>query len=305
VQEFIKKIVITGGTHGNELTGVYLVQNWSKQPQKYHRDSFKCQLLLANRKAIVAGRRYIDEDLNRCFSMAKLQSKKALTHEHKLAYEINDRLGGKGTQDAPDVIFDLHNTTSNMGVSLIFGQVTPYVKSLLHQLQSHSPLVRLYYMPEQQSNSSYLPTISPRDICVEIGPQPHGMLVSSLYFLAQDILTCALDFTEHYNSNTSQSTLPDGAAQLSVYRHVTNIDYPRNDRNEITAMIHPQLQGADYTGITADTPIFIDFLGNSIAFAQVAPTLAQTGKEYYPVFIGEQAYLEKGIAFSLTEACVL
>lgn len=35
------------------------------------------------------------------------------------AKEINKLFGPKGTPDAYDVIFDLHNTTSNMGCTLI------------------------------------------------------------------------------------------------------------------------------------------------------------------------------------------
>lgn len=42
-----------------------------------------------------------------------------MPYEVQRAREINRMFGPKGTQDAYDVIFDLHNTTSNMGSTLI------------------------------------------------------------------------------------------------------------------------------------------------------------------------------------------
>lgn len=42
-----------------------------------------------------------------------------LPYEVQRAKEINRMFGPKGTPDAYDVIFDLHNTTSNMGCTLI------------------------------------------------------------------------------------------------------------------------------------------------------------------------------------------
>lgn len=42
-----------------------------------------------------------------------------MPYEVSRAQEINRLFGPKGSQEAYDVIFDLHNTTSNMGGTLI------------------------------------------------------------------------------------------------------------------------------------------------------------------------------------------
>lgn len=42
-----------------------------------------------------------------------------LPYEVQRAQEINRLFGPKGSPEAYDVIFDLHNTTSNMGCTLI------------------------------------------------------------------------------------------------------------------------------------------------------------------------------------------
>ena len=50
----ILNVAIVGGTHGNELTGAYLVQRWSAYPDAIIRPSFKTQLFLANPKGGMA-----------------------------------------------------------------------------------------------------------------------------------------------------------------------------------------------------------------------------------------------------------
>ncbi|HIO95788.1 MAG TPA: aspartoacylase, partial [Campylobacterales bacterium] len=65
----IKKVAITGGTHGNELTGVYLVKKWQKSPTRIKRSSFETITQLMNQQAIKEVRRYIDHDLNRSFGL--------------------------------------------------------------------------------------------------------------------------------------------------------------------------------------------------------------------------------------------
>lgn len=41
-------------------------------------------------------------------------------YEQRRAHELNAQLGPKGSQDAVDLLIDIHNTTSNMGLCLIF-----------------------------------------------------------------------------------------------------------------------------------------------------------------------------------------
>lgn len=49
-----------------------------------------------------------------------------LPYEVRRAQEINKMFGPKGSADAYDVIFDLHNTTSNMGSTLILESSTDH-----------------------------------------------------------------------------------------------------------------------------------------------------------------------------------
>lgn len=65
---------------------------------------------------------YLQQLCVKCPSMCVLQSAPGgdnLPYEVQRAQEINRIFGPKGSPEAYDVIFDLHNTTSNMGCTLI------------------------------------------------------------------------------------------------------------------------------------------------------------------------------------------
>lgn len=72
----LRRVAICGGTHGNEMTGVYLVPELERQ-QKEKGDT-SCSVLLtmvlSNPRAVKESKRYVDKDLNRCFTSAMLRS---------------------------------------------------------------------------------------------------------------------------------------------------------------------------------------------------------------------------------------
>ncbi len=92
VSDSIRKVAIVGGTHGNELTGVYLVQKFDRFPELLHRPSFECVTLLANPQAVIANQRYIDRDLNRSFDNEDLINLELAGYEANRAKEIAAQL---------------------------------------------------------------------------------------------------------------------------------------------------------------------------------------------------------------------
>jgi len=269
--EPINKIVICGGTHGNELTGVYLAK--------------KHGWLLTNPAAIEACRRYIDCDLNRCFALENLNSKKQEL-ENLRAKVINALIGPKGKESAPDLILDLHNTTANMGVTLILSQKDKELINISAHIACEFEDVHIYLQPERRSESPYLGTIARRDVTIEAGPQAHGTLNAELFFKVEQIVFRFLELVEIWNAGN----LPKIEGEIETFTEMRNVDYPRNEQGSITAMIHPSLQGMDYCELTAGMPVFIDFDGKEIFWE---------GETCYPAFINEAAYYEKGIAMSI------
>ena len=109
----IRRVAIVGGTHGNEFTGAYLVKKFERFPDLVQRPSFETMTLLGNPKAFEVAKRYIDEDLNRCFLQQDLQNPTLSSYEALRAKTLNQILGPKGNRQV-DLLLDLHSTNANM-----------------------------------------------------------------------------------------------------------------------------------------------------------------------------------------------
>jgi len=267
------KIIICGGTHGNELTGVYLAK--------------KHGWLLANPAAAEKCRRYIDCDLNRCFAMSNLNSK-AEGLENIRAKVINAMLGQKGTEDAPDFILDLHNTTANMGVTLILSHIDPDILNICAHIAKEFTYIHIYLQEEERAESPYIGTVAKTDVCIEAGPQAHGTLDAELFFKVERVIFRFLELLEVWKNGG----LPKANGKIETFSEMRNVDYPRDSEGNITAMVHPALQGKDFCELSAGMPVFLGFDGKEILWE---------GETCYPAFINEAAYYEKKIAMSLAK----
>lgn len=76
----LPRVAVCGGTHGNELSGVYLVRELlklqrevMKKEQEEDSKPALVLLVLSNPRAMQQCRRYVDTDLNRCFTHATLK----------------------------------------------------------------------------------------------------------------------------------------------------------------------------------------------------------------------------------------
>ncbi len=119
----VNTILITAGTHGNELSGIEYVKNL--QANKQLRDQLLSQahgidieLAIVNKLAVEKRTRYVEEDLNRQFSKEKLSALAGDNLEHQLAIEFNLAFGTK-YQPSRDLDSDIHNTKTNMGPRVI------------------------------------------------------------------------------------------------------------------------------------------------------------------------------------------
>lgn len=73
----LPRVAVCGGTHGNELSGVYLVRELLKAEKKVMEEeeekAVSVLMVLSNPCATQQCRRYIHTDLNRCFTHATLR----------------------------------------------------------------------------------------------------------------------------------------------------------------------------------------------------------------------------------------
>lgn len=287
----INQVAIVGGSHGNELIGVYLVKKFQKYPDLIKKASFQTLSLLGNPQAILAGRRYIDEDLNRCFTGNDLPDDKISSYENLRAKEIQQLLQFEN-QKFVDVIIDLHTTTSNMGLCIILGNTHPLLLHLAANLMAINPLVKIY-SHQQPRNSGFLRSLSDLGLAIEVGAVAQGILNAELFQQTEELVYNILDYFEAYN----QGKLSLKNNTLIVYKSLGAVDYPRNENGEIQAMIHPQLQFRDYQPLHPGDPIFLTFENKEIFY--------EGESTVYPIFINEAAYYEKGIAMYFSQKEVI
>ena len=277
------KVALVGGTHGGELTGVFLVKKFQQSPQLIQRDGIETISLIANEKAVAMGTRYIDTDLNRAFNRQDLENPQLTNHEQSLAKKIARRI----KQEKIDLIIDLHSTTANMGLTVILHSDHPYLLKLAAYLtQINSKVKILQHTLNKQS--SYLISSAELGITIEVGAIANGVLDAKLFQETEELIHAILNYLEADRKGQPLSISPS----FTIYSAIGTVDYPRNEQKEIRAMIHPQLQFQDYQPLHPGNPIFITFDGEEIFY--------QGDETVYPVFINEAAYYEKGTAMCLT-----
>lgn len=280
----IKRVALVGGTHGGELTGVFLIKKFQQLPLQIQRNGIETITLIANEKAVAMGRRYIDTDLNRAFNPQDLENSLLVNYEQSLAKTIARRI----QQEKIDFIIDLHSTTANMGLTIILHDNHPYLLRLAAYLTEISPQVKVLKHTLNQ-NAFYLINLVELGITIEVGAIANGLLDAKLFQETEEFIYAILDYLEAYQKGQPLST----PLCFTYYSTIGTVDYPRNQQGEIQAMIHPQLQLQDYKPLHPGNPMFVTFDGKDIFY--------QGDKTVYPVFINEAAYYEKGTAMCLTQ----
>ena len=206
----INTIVVAGGTHGNERTGVRLVQKWMEHPECYSSlCSAKVDLVLANPEAVRLNRRYRDFDLNRAFSQTCLDvTETPQQYEFRRAKELDALYGPKGAATKTDLLLDVHNTGSNMGNCLILSARDPFTMRASAVLTQEFDDAWIYYQPEERSASPYFGTVAKADVCIEIGPQQHGTLDAAIFEETERLVKRYLELAEEWNRGELQKRSP-------------------------------------------------------------------------------------------------
>lgn len=103
------------------------------------------------------------------------------------------------------------------------------------------------------------------------------------------------DNTVWNRSNSGKTYVSD--SQVEVFVHKKFVEFPKDKRGAINAVIHKKLQDNDYKALKPGDPIFMTFNNEVITFKEE--------ETLYPIFINEAAYYYQNIAFSLTKKIVV
>ena len=286
----VEKIAITGGTHGDELTGIYLINKYKKNPALVKREGFDTLCMHTNTGAMQKCTRYLDVDLNRAFITKDLNDPKKYKYEDILAKNINSLLGPKGgDKTAVDFIIDLHSTTSDMGLSIVIDNQSKLTWQVAAYLKEMEPTLNIFRWQGDTKEASFVNTIVNDGFAIEVGPIPQGVLRADLFFKTEKLVEHILDYFEKLNSGKIDKEYKN----IEIYDHIKLLDFPRDEDGDINATIHPNLQDNGYFKLTKGDPLFITLKGEIIRYKEE--------EEFHAIFINEAAYYEKGFAMCLSK----
>ncbi|SMY35064.1 aspartoacylase [Photobacterium andalusiense] len=284
----IKTVAVVGGTHGNEFSGIYLLRKW-QQSAALARDSFSVETVFANPKAHNDNKRYVDHDLNRQFSLADLANNELASYEQSRAKAINQQIGPKGDAKV-DFIIDLHNTTSNMGPSLILLQSDRFNRQLGAYVKMHMPnavIVLEDHTSVEQHH--FLSSIAPQGVIVEIGPQPQSVIRQDVLDWMDEMTKHILDFVHLYNTDELLPLIPS----YEAFRYHETLSLPLDEQGQRIGMVHRSVQDNDFEPLHSGDPIFTLFDGSEVFW--------KGDYEAFPHFINEAAYYDNNLAMSLAK----
>ena len=284
------KVLVVGGTHGNEPNAPWLLDAWARQPDRLQASGLALCRLLGNPEALAEARRYGERDLNRSFDPQLLADPKRLERELVRARALVAAHGPEGA-DPCLVALDLHSTTAAMGNALVLYGRRAADLALAAALQLELGLP-IYLHEADRHQSGFLVERWPCGLVIEVGPVPQGVLTATV--IEQTSLALEAALAQLAGARQGRLAQP---AQLVVHRHRCSLDLPRQADGSPAALIHPRRQHRDWQPLLPGDPLFLAADGSTIAYA---PPADLEGQPAWPVFINEAAYGEKGIALSLT-----
>ncbi|USD34561.1 MULTISPECIES: aspartoacylase [Vibrio] len=278
----LNQVLVVAGTHGNELTGLYLQKLIKDGNYSVERSTFEVKSVVANPEAVKKNVRFIDVDLNRQFSATAPVKE---SQEANLAAFFRDQ----HAQVENQLIVDLHNTTSNMGATLILLSHVPFYRQMGAYVKHRMPEANVLFEDRKPwAEQPYLCSVGQYGIMLEVGAQAHSSLTYETLELMKQLLTAILDFVELHN--LGKATM---GASYDAYRYTEEVSFPLDGDGMRLATVHPTVCGKDFEVVKPGEPLLATFFGYDVHW--------QGEKEVYPHFINESAYCTSNIAMALAE----
>jgi len=267
-----QRVLIFGGTHGNEWTGITIIEEYGEKFKRQFPE-LKLEFILANPQAYKINKRFKDEDLNRAFQF--LDEFRPHSYEHERAKELKDLI-----LEEPTLIIDLHSTTSHMGATVLLTNAHNVILQLARGILETMPETKIIVSPDPLKK--LLVSQSPFGLLFEIGPISNGIICPK-------VLRQTLDLLERTFELLSKPQTFIG--EIDVFEEVLDIYYPKRTSGKMAGFIHPDFQGKDFHPVNGPYKPFLNFDGTEdLHFAK---------EELYPIFINEAAYYPQLLAFTL------
>jgi len=280
------QVLLVAGTHGNEINGIWLFEQWEKSPFLINTHGIKTYKVIGNPEAKKAGKRYINNDLNRSFLAASFSSINSSNLEGDRANQLVRLYGNQG-ENPCQIALDFHTTTASMGSCLVVYGRREADLALAALIQNKLGLP-IYLHESDQKQTGFLVESWPCGLVVEIGPIGQGLLNSRIISQTKLILETLME--QIHQVKNLNFFFPD---KLIIHRHIKSIDFPRDEEGNIDGYVHSLRQSKDWQELKKNDELFFKLNGEIIRFEEQ--------ESYIPVFINEAAYVEKNIAMSFTK----
>ena len=280
------QVLLVAGTHGNEINGIFLFDQWEKSPLLINTHGIKTCKVIGNPEAKKAGKRYIHQDLNRSFYEESFLSMNSSSLEGSRANELVNLYGEEG-ENPCQIALDFHTTTASMGSCLVVYGRRDADLALASLMQNQLGLP-IYLHESDQKQTGFLVESWPCGLVVEIGPIGQGLLNSRIISQTKLILETLME--QIHQIKNLNFYFPD---KLIIHRHIKSIDFPRDEQGNIDGYVHALRQSKDWQELKKNDELFFKLNEETIRFEEDEP--------YVPVFINEAAYFEKNIAMSFTK----
>lgn len=295
-------VCLCGGTHGDERNGVYIARNFAPLQGPAggkHGFDFELKVLESNPEATQKSLRYIEEDLNRCFTCADLANPDHVKlYEHRRAKEINAILGPK-TSPTPvcDFVLDLHNTTAATGVAVFLHPRDKFSQGLAAYLQRLDPSVQVALWADR--DVMLLPSVGRSGMTFEVGPVSIKCLNAELYKKSKVLVEASFRYIAAHNAARKRPAGEAVAARSQETLHciqmIRAVPFPRDAAKELTGMIHPAVDGKDFSPLKVTDPAFLMFDGSEKSLQDFIGDMDDD--VVYPFLVNEASYYEKDTAF--------
>ena len=252
------RVFVTYGCHGNERASLKAGKEVAYRPSNYTLDT-----LCVNPVACSRDVRYIDRDIQDFFG--KPLKQRATCREHARAQEVANVIG------IPDLLIDLHTTTSNMGMTLNVSKWTPILASLCAKMSQTYADVRILYTPSNPDFATCLDTMSPNGLTFEAGSASRGEEHNLLADRISEILASILEFIDGADWDEYDGT----PFPVFTWKKAVKYPTPKWDMN-------PDFVGMDYEPIPRGMLLMSDG-DRRINMGNPKETL-------YACFIDEEAY---------------
>lgn len=279
--EKLNKILLVAGTHGNELSGIYLQKLIKERLYQADRTTFTTTCVIGNPQAMKKNVRFVDEDLNRQFSASNALESDSL--EAKLAKQWKEKYSSTKNQ----LVIDLHNTTSNMGATLILLSGDAFYSKMGAYVKQRMPHANILFEDRKSwDEQPYLCTAGDCGVMIEVGAQAHGALQYETLELMKEMFGYVLDYVEKHNLNQV-----DNLESYEAFFYTEELNIPLDHDGLRLAMVHPTICGKDFEVVKPGEPLLATFFGYDIHWEQ--------NHDIYPHFINESAYSSSNIAMAL------